>query len=80
MKKKIKSKLQILEKKLNTNFNYILFEEREYKKKMLEGDDFVYKFSYSEFHQTNFRLNSPFYKSIYQPFVVEQDERNNIIE
>lgn len=73
VKKKVIEKLKILENRMNTNFNYTLFEERDVEQNLQKDEAFVYKYSKSEFHKTNFRLHIPFYKVIYQPFIQENE-------
>lgn len=64
-----RQKLKIVEIKMNTKINYILFSEN--KKNEEFGENYVYKFSKSKIHNSNFHSKNVFYKQVHQPFIMK---------
>jgi hypothetical protein len=71
---KYKNKLKIFENAIGLKINHTLFDWKEIGKTN-ENGQFVYKYSTSIKHNTDFKANYPLFKSIHIPFKIAKDDQ-----
>jgi len=76
IQEEIKEKLDISELVIKNKINYTLFTMIDLKKSEQEGESFIYKYSKSNLHKTDFLINPTFYKTIHNPFIMPETHDN----
>lgn len=72
IQKEIKEKLDISELVIKNKINYTLFAMKDLKESDRQGESFVFKYSTSQLHKTDFLINPTFYKTIHNPFIMPE--------
>ncbi len=76
IQEEIKQKLDISELVIKNKINYTLFTMKDLKKSEHEGESFIFKYSKSNLHKTDFLINPTFYKTIHNPFIMPETHDN----
>lgn len=73
IKKEVKDRLYLAEKLVKTKINFTLFSTKDLIASEEKGDSFLFKYSKSKVHNTDYLINATFYKTILQNFTMPEN-------
>ena len=71
--KEIKEILTISEKFVKTKVNFTLFDTKDNVLSEKKGENFIFKYSKSKLHNTDYLINTTYYKTIMQNFTIPEE-------